>query len=103
MFYYCSFEYGHRYVVAYDETKHGVPRRTGNRVFLAHGAISVPAVYTSCTEALSSYGKYSTRPVFMPDGSKIVPAKYFGHCKELVKDVFIPWSCVRGEKWPGEV
>lgn len=34
------------------------------------------------------------------DGSETTPARYFG--VDRIEDVFIPWSDVKGERWPGE-
>ena len=47
-----------------------------------------------------SWGKYSNKPVVMPDGSETTPARYFG--VDRVEDVFILRSDVKGERWPGE-
>lgn len=57
-------------------------------------------VYSTEADALASWGKYSNKPVVMPDGSTTTPAHYFG--LERIEDVFIPWSDVKGERWPGE-
>ena len=56
--------------------------------------------YPDAEDALLSWGKYSNKPVIMPDGSKTTPARYFG--VDRIEDVFIPWSDVKGERWPGE-
>lgn len=39
-------------------------------------------------------------PRIMPDGAETTPAQYFG--TDTPESVFIPWSMVRGELWPGE-
>lgn len=52
-------------------------------------------------EALKAWGEWSVKPVIMPDGEEVIPAYFFGH--ENIYNVFIPWACVQGEKWPGEV
>ena len=101
MLYYNEYS-GRRYVRAYDEEKHGAPRIVGKLSFLYHGAVSVSAENIFPTEeaALASWGKYSRIPVIMPDGAETIPAQYFG--KDTPESVFIPWSMVRGELWPGE-
>lgn len=91
-----------RYVFAYDEEKHGKAQIINDHtVFLYHRSIIVNAVYNTEAEALKAWGEWSTKPVIMPDGSEVIPAYFFGHGN--IYNVFIPWACVRGEKWPGEV
>ena len=100
--YYCEYSNGRRYVRAYDEEKHGTPRIAGKSAFLYHGAIIVSKdnIFTTEKAALASWGKYSNKLVIMPDGREVTPAQYFGN--DTAADVFIPWTCVQGEKWPGE-
>ena len=102
MFYYAEYENGRRYVRAYDEEKHGVPRIAEKSAFLYRGAVSVSAenIFTTAEAALASWGKYCKSPVVMPDGGEVIPAQYFGN--DTPESVFIPWSMVRGELWPGE-
>lgn len=102
MLYYCEYANGRRYVLAYDEEKHGAPRIAGKSAFLYRGSIIVNADNIFITEeaALASWGKYSNKPVIMPDGREVTPARYFGN--DIYADVFIPWDMVRGELWPGE-
>lgn len=91
-----------RYVIAYDEEKHGKAQVINDHtVFLYHRSIIVNAVYNTEAEALKAWGEYSEKPVIMSNGEEIIPAYLFGH--ENIYDVFIPWACVQGEKWPGEV
>lgn len=91
-----------RSVLSYDEKKHGVPRVVSpDTVFLYHGSLITSRVYDSEAEALAmAWGKYSNKPVIMPDGNEITPARYFG--VNRIEDVFIPWSDVKDERWPGE-
>lgn len=90
-----------RSVLSYDAQKHGMPRVVSpDTVFLCHGSLITSRVYNSAEDALLSWGKYSKKPVVMPDGSEITPARYFG--VDRIEDVFIPWSDVKGERWPGE-
>lgn len=102
MLYCCEYANGRRYVRAYDEEKHGAPRIAGKSAFLYRGAVSVSAENIFPTEevALASWGRYSNKPVIMPDGGEVTPALYFGN--DTPESVFIPWSMVRGELWPGE-
>ena len=102
MLYYGEYLNGRRYVRAYDEKKHGAPRVVGKSAFLYHGSIVTNAdnIFTTESAALASWGKYSNKPVIMPDGREVTPARYFGN--DTADDVFIPWSMVRGELWPGE-
>ena len=102
MLYYGEYANGRRYVRAYDEEKHGAPRVAGKSAFLYHNAVSVSAenIFTTAEAALASWGKYSSIPVVMPDGGEVIPAQYFGN--DTPESVFIPWSMVRGELWPGE-
>lgn len=91
-----------RYVLTYDEEKHGKAQVVnGHTVFLYHRSIIVDAVYNTEAEALKAWGEWSTKPVVMPDGEETIPAYFFGHGN--IYNVFIPWTCVQGEKWPGEV
>ncbi len=101
MLYYGEYSNGRRYVRAYDEEKHGAPRIVGKSVFLYHSAVIVSKenIFTNEKAAIASWGKYSTKPVIMPDGREVTPARYFGNDTD---DVFIPWDMVRGELWPGE-
>ena len=102
MMYYCEYSNGRRYIRAYDEEKHGAPRIVGDTAFLYHNTIcgSADGIFTTENAALASWGKYSNKPVIMPDGSETTPARYFG--VDRVEDIFIPWSDVKGERWPGE-
>jgi len=101
MFYYCEYANGTRYVRAHDEKKHGAPRVVSpDLTFLFHGAVSTCRVYSTEMEALEAWGKYSNKPVIMPDGNTVTPARYFG--VKRIEDIFIPWSDVKGERWPGE-
>ena len=102
MMYYCEYSNGRHYVRAYDEEKHGAPRIVGNTVFLYHNTVcgSADGIFTTEEAALASWGKYSNKPVIMPDGREVTPARYFNN--DTAADVFIPWDMVRGELWPGE-
>ena len=102
MLYYGEYSNGRRYVRAYDEEKHGAPRVVGDTVFLYHNSIcgSAKCIFPTEEAALTSWGKYSLIPVVMPDGGEVIPAQYFGN--DTPESVFIPWSMVRGELWPGE-
>ena len=101
MLYYCEYSNGRRYVRLYDEKKHGAPRVVGKSAFLYHGSVIVSKenIFTNEEAVLASWGKYSNKPVIMPDGREVTPARYFGNDTD---DVFIPWDMVRGEIWPGE-
>ena len=68
-----------RSVLSYDEKKHGMPRVVSpDMTFLYNGSLCTRRVYDSEAEALAvAWGKYSDKPVVMPDGSKITPAHYF--------------------------
>lgn len=91
-----------RYVLAYDEEKHGKAQVINDyTVFLYHRSIVVNVVYNTEAEALKSWGEWSVKPVIMPNGEEIIPAYFFGHGN--IYNVFIPWACVQNEKWPGEV
>ena len=90
-----------RSVLSYDEQKHGMPRVVSpDLTFLFQGSLITSRVYNSAEDALLSWGKYSNKPVIMPDGSETTPARYFG--VDSIEDVFISWSDVKGERWPGE-
>ena len=91
-----------RYVLTYDEEKYGKAQVINDHtVFLFHRSIIVSAVYNTEVEAMKALGEWSIKPVTMPDGEEIIPAYFFGHGN--IYNVFIPWACVQGEKWPGEV
>ena len=102
MLFYGKYENGRRYICAYDEEKHGSPRVVlDNLIFIYHNSVSVNRVYQTEREAMAgSYGKYSIKPVILPDGTETTPVRYFG--TENVNDVFISWYDVKGELWPGE-
>ena len=102
MLYYGEYSNGRRYVRAYDEKKHGAPRIVGNTVFLYHNTVcgSKDGIFPTEEAALASWGKYSNKPVIMPDGREVIPARFFGN--DTADNVFIPWDMVRGELWPGE-
>ena len=103
MFYYTDYNPATdtRSVLSYDEKKHGMPRVVSpDTVFLYRGTLITSRVYNRAEDALMSWGKYSNKPVVMPDGSETTPARYFG--VDRIEDIFIPWSDVKGERWPGE-
>ena len=89
------------HVRAYDEQKHGVPRHAAHGYFLYHGATHVSNIYQTERDALKSFGAYSRKLTEMPDGSTVIPVDIF-HPEETVKNVFIPWNMIRGEKWLSE-
>ena len=102
MLFYGKYENGQRYICAYNEEKHGVPRVvSGNLTFIYYNSVMVNRMYKTEREAMAdSWGKYSNKPVIMPDGTETTPARYFR--TESINDVFIPWYDVKGELWPGE-
>lgn len=104
MLYYINYNpaEGKRYVLPYDEEKHGKAQVINDHtVFLFHRSIIVNTVFNTEVEALKAWGEYSTKPVTMPDGEEVIPAYFFGHGN--IYNIFIPWTYVQGEKWPGEV
>lgn len=104
MLYYINYDpaEGKRYVSTYNEEKHGKAQVVNDHtVFLYHRSIIVDAVYNTEAEALKAWGEWSVKPVIMPDGEEIIPAYFFSHGN--IYNIFIPWACVQGEKWPGEV
>lgn len=103
MLYYIDYnpEKDKRYVLAYDAEKYGTPRKVShNTIFLYNNTLIVNGVYNTEAEALKAWGEYTEKPVTMPDGMEEIPARFFG--REKIYNVFIPWSCVQGERWPGE-
>ena len=102
MLFYGSYENSKRYICAYDEEKHGAPRVVSdNLTFIFHNSVMVHRVYKTEREAIAgSWGKYSNKPVILPDGTETTPARYF--CTEDTSNVFISWYDVKGEIWPGE-
>lgn len=102
MLFYGKYENGQRYICAYDEEKHGAPRVVSdNLTFIYYNSVMVNRMYKTEREAMAgSWGKYSNKPVIMPDGTETTPARYFG--TEDVRDVFISWHDVKKELWPGE-
>lgn len=102
MLFYGKYENGRRYLCAYDEEKHGAPRVVSdNRTFIYRSSISVNRVHKTEREAMAdSWGKYSNKPVVLPDGTETTPARYFG--TEDINDVFVSWYDVKVERWPGE-
>lgn len=78
MLYYNEFSNGVRYVKEYDEQKHGEPRfRDSSAVAIYHSSLYVSAVFDTVEEALEAWGRYSLKPVYMPDSSVVIPAEYF--------------------------
>ena len=102
MLFYGKYENGKRYICAYDEEKHGAPRVVSDHwAYLYHKSVIVNRVYKTEREAMAdSWGKYSNKPVIMPDGTETTPARCFG--TEDINDVFISGYDVKGELWPGE-
>lgn len=102
MLFYGKYENGQRYICAYDEDKHGAPRVVSdNLTFLYHNSVMINRVYKTEREAMAdSWGKYSNKSVIMPDGTETTPARYFGN--DTQKDVFVLWSDIKRELWPGE-
>ena len=60
------------------------------------------AIYETEEEALRMCGEWSRKPVKMPDGRTVIPVEYFHPDYLDIESVFIPWSAVQGERWPGE-
>ena len=102
MLFYGKYENGKRYICEYDEEKHGAPRVVSDHwTYLYHNSVIVNRVCKTEREAMAdSWGKYSNKPVILPDGTETTPARYFG--TEDINDVFISWYDVKGELWPGE-
>ncbi len=101
IYYYNSFENGRRYVIKYDENISGPAQVYNNyTVFLYHRSVITSVIYNSEIEALEGWGKYSRISVIMPDGSEVVPVRYFN--ASLFEDIFIPYNMICGELWPGE-
>lgn len=102
MKYYVTYkpETGKTHIVAYDEVKRGAPRIVNDHLtFLYHNAISLDRVYDTVDDALlGSLGKYSNAPVVLPDGRQTTPDRFFR--TDRPEDVFVPWSDVKGERWP---
>ena len=99
IYYYNSFENGKRRVIKYDEEINGKVRHCDKRIFLYHNAASVTEIFNSLDEAIEAWGEYKTYEIILPDSTITTPAKYFN---KNINDVFIPYSMVRGESWPGE-
>lgn len=99
IYYYNSFENGKRRVIKYDENISGKVRHCGKRILLYHNAVSVAEIFNSLDEAIKAWGEYKTYEIMLPDGTMTTPAKHFN---KNINDVFIPYSMVRGELWPGE-
>lgn len=99
MKYITEFSNGKNYIRAYDENKNGL-RQVGNMFFLYHNSIIAHGVYDTEAEAVASYERYNTRRIIMPDGTETTPARYFGN--DTLKDVFVLWSDIKRELWPGE-
>ena len=99
IYYYNSFEDGKRRVIKYDENISGNIKRCGKRIFLYHNAISIAEIFDSLDKAIKAWGEYKTYEIILPDGTITTPAKYFN---KNINDVFIPYSMVHGELWPGE-
>lgn len=95
MLFYGKYENGKRYICAYDEEKHGSPRVISKDLtFLYYNSVMVNHVYKTEREAMAgSWGKYSNKPVIMPDGTDTTPARYFG--TKNANNVFIPWNDVK--------
>lgn len=102
MLFYAKYENGQRYICEYDEREHGAPRIVSdNWAYIYHKSVIVNRVYKTESEAMvDAWGKYSNKPVILPDGTETTPARYFGN--DTASDVFISWYDVRGEIWPGE-
>lgn len=103
MLFYGKYENGKRYICTYDEEKYGAPRAiSDNWTCIYHNSIVVNRVYKTEREAMAdSWGKYSSKPVILPDGTETTPARYFG--TENINDIFISWYGVKVELWPGEM
>ena len=102
MLFYEKYEHGQRYLCASDEEKDGAPRVVSdNLTFIYHNSVMLNRLYKTEREAIKNiWGKYSNKPVILPDGTETTPARYFG--TEDTSDVFISWYDVKGEIWPGE-
>lgn len=99
MKYIIEFTNGKNYVRVYDEKKDGL-RKVGKLVFLYNNSIVCRAVYDTEAEAVASYGRHNTRCIILPDGTETTSARYFGN--DTPEDVFVPWSDIKRELWPGE-
>lgn len=102
MLFYGKYENGKRYICSYNEEKHGFPRViSDNLISIYQNSVLVNRLYKTEREAMAdSWGKYSDKPVILPDDTETTPARYFG--MEDINDVFIPWYDVKKEIWPGE-
>ena len=103
--FYPEFSGGHSSVRAYDPANglrwtpsYAAPKSA----FIYHNSVHVNGLYETEEEALRMCGEWSRKEVKMPDGRTVIPVEYFHPDYLDVESVFISWSAVRGELWPGE-
>lgn len=103
--YYISLEAdGNFHIIEYD-TGEGVRvlRDAGGRetsVVIYHNSLIVSALYDTVEAAIKHLGG-SRRETILPDGRVVIPESV-NYPELAIRNIFVPFSAVRAEVWPGE-
>lgn len=95
---------GNFHIIEYD-TDEGVRvlRDAGGRetsVVIYHNSLIVSALYDTVEAAIKHLGG-SCRETILPDGRVVIPESV-NYPELAIRNIFVPFSAVRGEVWPGE-
>lgn len=103
--YYISLEAdGNFHIIEYD-TGEGVRvlRDAGGRetsIVIYHNSLIISALYDTVEAAIKHLGG-SRRETILPDGRVVIPESV-NYPELAIRNIFVPFSAVRAEVWPGE-
>lgn len=94
---------GNFHIIEYDIGKGvRVLRDAGGRetVVIYHNSLIVSALYDTVEAAIKHLGG-SRRETILPDGRAVIPESV-NYPELTIRNIFVPFSAVCGEVWPGE-
>ena len=103
--YYISLEAdGNFHIIEYDIGEGvRVLRDAGGRetsVVIYHNSLIISALYDTVEAAIKHLGG-SRRETILPDGRVVIPESV-NYPELVISNIFVPFSAVRAEVWPGE-
>lgn len=69
-------------------------------VVIYHNSLIISALYDTVEAAIKHLGG-SRRETILPDGRVVIPESV-NYPELVIRNIFVPFSAVRAEVWPGE-